>query len=159
LLLLAEIYRRGTGWKLRAVGQGYADGLAGLARDFGVDVVEDGPPAPAPRPTIPAQRTAAAPPRPSAAAPADPDGLLGLVNSARGRAGRPPVAPDARLTSAALAHATAMADAGRLVTESPDGVSLHQRIGRTGFAYVTVGEHLVSGPRTPAEFLDHCLRT
>ncbi|MFF7475259.1 CAP domain-containing protein [Streptomyces sp. NPDC008092] len=158
LLLLSEIYRRGTGWKLRAIGQGYADGLAGLARDFGVDVVEDRQPSPGFRATIPAQRTAASPARPSAAALPDPDGLLGLVNSARARSGRPPVAPDPRLTSAALAHATAMADAGRLAGEGPDGVSVHQRISATGFAYVTVGEHLVSGPRTPAEFVDYCLR-
>lgn len=161
LLLLAEIYRRGTDWKLRAVGQGYADGLAGLARDFGVDVVEDRQPRrPAGfRAAIPSQRTAAAPARPSVADLPDPDGLLGLVNSARARAGRPPVAPDTRLLSAARAHAGAMAEAGELATESRDGVSVHQRISRTGFAYVTVGEHLVSGPRTPAEFVDHCLAT
>ncbi|SNQ47370.1 conserved hypothetical protein [Frankia canadensis] len=36
VLTLVEIYRRGPGWKVRAVGQGYADGLAGLARDYGV---------------------------------------------------------------------------------------------------------------------------
>lgn len=40
-LVVAELYRRGEGWKVRAVGQGYDDGLAGLARDFGVDVVDD----------------------------------------------------------------------------------------------------------------------
>lgn len=39
-VLLVEIYRRGPGWKLRAIGQGYADGLAGLATDFGVQVEE-----------------------------------------------------------------------------------------------------------------------
>ena len=33
-----ELYRRGDGWKFRAVGQGYASGLAGIARDFGVNV-------------------------------------------------------------------------------------------------------------------------
>lgn len=33
-----EVYRRSGAWKLRAVGQGYADGLAGLARDYGVNV-------------------------------------------------------------------------------------------------------------------------
>lgn len=38
-----EIYRRDRRWKVRAVGQGYADGLAGLARDFGVDVADAGP--------------------------------------------------------------------------------------------------------------------
>jgi len=37
-LLLAEVYRRGDAWRLRAIGQGYVDGLAGLARDFGVDL-------------------------------------------------------------------------------------------------------------------------
>ncbi|WP_374193673.1 TerD family protein [Streptomyces sp. S-9] len=41
VLLLAEIYRRGDDFRLRALGQGYADGLAGLARDFGVDVEDD----------------------------------------------------------------------------------------------------------------------
>ena len=34
----AEIYRRDGAWKFRAVGQGYAAGLAGLAGDFGIDV-------------------------------------------------------------------------------------------------------------------------
>jgi restriction system protein len=37
-LVCLEIYRRDGTWRLRAVGQGYNDGLAGLARDFGVDV-------------------------------------------------------------------------------------------------------------------------
>lgn len=37
-----ELYRRGTEWKFRAVGQGYASGLAGLATDFGVTVDEPG---------------------------------------------------------------------------------------------------------------------
>ena len=33
---------RGAGWKLRALGAGYDDGLAGLAREFGVVVDDDG---------------------------------------------------------------------------------------------------------------------
>lgn len=37
-LICAEIYRRQGAWRLRAVGQGYSDGLAGLARDYGVNV-------------------------------------------------------------------------------------------------------------------------
>jgi stress response protein SCP2 len=44
-----EIYRREQTWKLRAVGQGYDDGLAGLARDFGVHVEDPVPSPPAPR--------------------------------------------------------------------------------------------------------------
>jgi stress response protein SCP2 len=39
-VLLLEIYRRGPAWKLRAIGQGYSEGLAGLATDFGVQVEE-----------------------------------------------------------------------------------------------------------------------
>ncbi|WP_443060873.1 VWA domain-containing protein [Streptomyces sp. NBC_00448] len=38
VVVLAELYRRSGGWKLRAVGQGYATGLAGLATDYGIDV-------------------------------------------------------------------------------------------------------------------------
>ncbi|MFE2052377.1 CAP domain-containing protein [Streptomyces sp. NPDC059459] len=147
VLLLAEFYRRGEGWKLRALGQGYADGLAGLARDFGVDVVEETA-APGIRPT-------AAPPAPTA----DPDGFLALVNSARAGAGSGPVATDARLVRAARAHATAMAAAGTLSVETRDGVSVHQRVVSAGYAYLTVGEHLVSGPRSPTEFVAYCLGT
>ncbi|ALE93428.1 chemical-damaging agent resistance protein C [Arthrobacter alpinus] len=35
-MLFAEIYRNGAEWKFKAVGQGYATGLAGIATDFGV---------------------------------------------------------------------------------------------------------------------------
>ncbi|MFE6593557.1 CAP domain-containing protein [Streptomyces sp. NPDC057781] len=151
VLLLAEFYRRGGNWKLRALGQGYADGLAGLARDFGVEVVDDAPAPDGRAPTAP--RVIPAPP------PADTDGFLGLVNSARAAAGSGPVAADARLVSAARAHAAAMAAAGTLSVETRDGLSVHQRVVSAGYAYLTVGEHLVSGPRTPTEFVAYCLRT
>jgi DNA polymerase-3 subunit epsilon len=39
-LLLAEIYRRGSHWRFRVVGQGYDHGLEALVRGYGVDVVE-----------------------------------------------------------------------------------------------------------------------
>ncbi|MEV5548500.1 CAP domain-containing protein [Streptomyces sp. NPDC052309] len=143
VLLLAEFYRRGDRWKLRALGQGYADGLAGLARDFGVEVVDETP----------------APDRPPGRSPAPAaDGFLGLVNSARAAAGSPPVSADPRLAGAARDHAAAMAAAGALSVETRDGVSVHQRVVSAGYAYLTVGEHLVSGPRTPAEFVAYCLR-
>lgn len=35
-LVFGELYRRDTEWKFKAVGAGYADGLAGLVRDYGV---------------------------------------------------------------------------------------------------------------------------
>ncbi|MGW0873347.1 CAP domain-containing protein [Streptomyces sp. NPDC002740] len=190
VLLLAEFYRRGGGWKLRALGQGYADGLAGLARDFGVEVVAQdsaspggqavaGPdrgytgaggavpasrrPTTAPRPTAAPGRVLAphgpSAPHGSAVSAADPDGFLALVNPARATAGSPPVSLDARLESAARAHAAALAAAGRLGTEGADGVSVYQRVTAAGYRYLAVGEHLVSGPRTTDEFVAYCLRT
>ncbi|MEB8343682.1 TerD family protein [Streptomyces endophyticus] len=71
-LICGELYRRGDGWRLRAVGEGYSDGLVGLATDFGISVDEsaepDASPAaePAPGPVAPAP---AAEPAPSLAAP------------------------------------------------------------------------------------------
>jgi stress response protein SCP2 len=46
--VLLEVYRRGGGWRVRAVGQGWAAGLAGLAREYGVNV-DDQPDEPAAR--------------------------------------------------------------------------------------------------------------
>ena len=37
-MVFGELYRSGTDWKFRAVGQGYASGLAGIAMDFGVNL-------------------------------------------------------------------------------------------------------------------------
>jgi tellurium resistance protein TerD len=37
-MIFGELYRNGSEWKFRAVGQGYSTGLAGIARDFGVNV-------------------------------------------------------------------------------------------------------------------------
>jgi tellurium resistance protein TerD len=37
-MVFGEVYRSGAEWKFRAVGQGYATGLAGIARDFGVNI-------------------------------------------------------------------------------------------------------------------------
>ncbi|WP_405676526.1 CAP domain-containing protein [Streptomyces sp. NBC_01511] len=135
VLLLAEIYRRGGGWKLRALGQGYADGLAGVARDFGIEVTEESP-----SPT----RTPE-------------DGFTALVNAERSRTGAPPVTADARLTAAARAHCTGMAAEGRLAAAPARGTSLYQRVTAQGYTYLTVAEQLVSGPRTEADFLAYCL--
>jgi tellurium resistance protein TerD len=37
-MVFGELYRNGPEWKFRAIGQGYASGLAGIARDFGVNI-------------------------------------------------------------------------------------------------------------------------
>ncbi|WP_406475874.1 VWA domain-containing protein [Streptomyces sp. NBC_01615] len=46
-----ELYLRGGQWKFRAVGQGYASGLAGLATDFGIRVDEEAGAAGGPEPS------------------------------------------------------------------------------------------------------------
>ncbi len=93
-LVVVEIYLRNGAWKVRAVGQGYANGLAGIATDFGVSVDEEpaapaaaAPTAPAhvtppsftPPPMPPAPPTPA--PAPAAAAPAG----TGKINLDKGR--------------------------------------------------------------------------
>ncbi|MFF4468712.1 TerD family protein [Streptomyces sp. NPDC001599] len=91
-LVIVEVYLRNGAWKARAVGQGYSNGLAGIATDFGVTVEEPAapatppqpqavtpPPPPAAAPTMPA-----APPAPPAAPPAPAPGT-GKINLDKGR--------------------------------------------------------------------------
>lgn len=91
-LVIVEIYLRNGAWKVRAVGQGYANGLAGIATDFGVTVEEPTPtptPAPvAPAPVAPAPTRAVASTPPPAAAPpmpAAPPPGAGKINLDKGR--------------------------------------------------------------------------
>ncbi|WP_405402665.1 TerD family protein [Streptomyces sp. NBC_01104] len=95
-LVVIEVYRRGGAWKARAVGQGYANGLAGIATDFGVSVEDEPAAAPAPAgapapvaapvdPRVAAPPVAAAPPAPPAPpAPAAPP-ASGKINLDKGR--------------------------------------------------------------------------
>ncbi|MFF4929785.1 TerD family protein [Streptomyces griseofuscus] len=91
-LVVVEVYRRGGQWKARAVGQGYANGLAGIATDFGVTVEEPAAaPAAPPQPTAPPVAPSTAPPMPAAppaapAAPAPGSGSgSGKINLDKGR--------------------------------------------------------------------------
>ncbi|WP_199573321.1 TerD family protein [Streptomyces murinus] len=88
-LVVVEVYRRGGQWKARAVGQGYANGLAGIATDFGVTVEEPAaapaapsqPAAPAAPPVAPSMAPpmpAAPPAAPPAPAPAPGSGKINL---------------------------------------------------------------------------------
>ncbi|OKK19409.1 TetR family transcriptional regulator [Streptomyces sp. CB00455] len=70
-LICGELYRRGEGWKFRALGEGYSDGLVGLATDHGISVDENAPePAGSPVAVPTGDQTAAmAPPAPPTQAP------------------------------------------------------------------------------------------
>ncbi|MGW4770518.1 AIM24 family protein [Nocardia sp. NPDC004278] len=59
-VVCVEIYRRSGAWKVRAVGQGYDNGLAGIATAFGVNIDDEPetPPAPTMPPPAPAQPVA-----------------------------------------------------------------------------------------------------
>ncbi|MFF3910017.1 TerD family protein [Streptomyces sp. NPDC001848] len=53
-LICGELYRRGENWKFRALGEGYTNGLKGLANDFGISVDEsEEETAPAVAPEVP----------------------------------------------------------------------------------------------------------
>lgn len=62
-VVCVEIYRRGDGWKVRAVGQGFDDGLAGIATNFGISVDDEPAPAQTPPPVAAPRQTPAAPTR------------------------------------------------------------------------------------------------
>ena len=105
--LSGELYRRNGGWKFRAVGQGYASGLAGLASDFGISVSDE----PA---VAPAARTASPPP------PAPPPGYLPPPPAAS-----PPPPPSAvARTPAAPAPAPSTLDGGPISLVKAQRVSL-----------------------------------
>ncbi|MDH6625387.1 stress response protein SCP2 [Streptomyces sp. LBL] len=98
-LVIVEVYLRNGAWKARAVGQGYANGLAGIATDFGVSVEEPAapaaapaqpvtPPPPATQPSVaPLDPRVTAPPAPAAppAAPPAPTLGAGKINLDKGR--------------------------------------------------------------------------
>ncbi|TQJ87264.1 stress response protein SCP2 [Streptomyces sp. SLBN-31] len=82
-LVVVEIYLRNGQWKARAVGQGYANGLAGIATDFGVTVEEPAAATPTAPPMSTPQPAVAAPPPP--AAPPAPAPGAGKINLDKGR--------------------------------------------------------------------------
>ncbi|MFJ4668807.1 TerD family protein [Kitasatospora purpeofusca] len=96
-LVAGELYRRAGAWKFRAVGQGYASGLIGLATDFGITVEDEGstqagaaagPPAGDPRAALPDPRPAGRPePGTFTLAPAVPQSPVPQTPAAAARAG------------------------------------------------------------------------
>ncbi|MEV7904002.1 TerD family protein [Streptomyces anulatus] len=112
-LVVIEIYLRNGAWKARAVGQGYANGLAGIATDFGVSVEEPAAPVAPPAPAAPAP-VAAAPVAP-VAAPVDPR----IAPPAPAAPPAPPAAPAAPAGSGKI-----NLDKGRVTLQKNQTVSL-----------------------------------
>ncbi|MCK1821541.1 TerD family protein [Streptomyces sp. XM83C] len=124
-LICGELYRRGEGWKFRALGEGYSNGLKGLATDFGISVeepeAEDGPsaadparpesasqPLPEPSQPLPPEQPPAVAPGPlPAASPAQPGPVPGQPGygypqpAATAAASAPPQAANSAATAPA----------------------------------------------------------
>ncbi|MFI1947601.1 TerD family protein [Streptomyces virginiae] len=119
-LVVVEIYLRGGVWKVRAVGQGYANGLAGIATDFGVSVDEE-PAAPQAVAAPPAPPAPAAPQAPPASYPPSP--WLGGATQPAAPAPAAPVAPPAPAAPAPGAGKINL-DKGRVSLQKNQTVSL-----------------------------------
>jgi len=130
---LVEVYRRAGLWRLRAIGQGYADGLGGLVRDFGVDVAEE---APAPGPP------------PGAGPLAE---VVAATNVERARHGLPALTVDARLGAAAQDHSDDMVRRAFFSHDNPDGAQVWDRALAHGYRYRKVAENIAAGQRGAAE--------
>ncbi|MFB8243617.1 TerD family protein [Streptomyces sp. NPDC055952] len=72
-LICGELYRRGEGWKFRALGEGYSNGLKGLATDFGISV-DESEAAEEPTTSVPTPPTTAGPAPTTAGQPASAPG-------------------------------------------------------------------------------------
>ncbi|MFE3719872.1 TerD family protein [Streptomyces cyaneofuscatus] len=107
-IICGELYRRGEGWKFRAVGQGYPTGLIGLATAFGISVDDseagDGAEEPSGAAPGPAQPPAAHTPAHAAsdsaaathtASAPDPDSQATVLHRQPAYGYPPPVAPPA----------------------------------------------------------------
>lgn len=138
VVLLAEIYQRAGRWRLRAIGQGYADGLAGLARDFGVDVEDDAADDAAPAPA-------------NGRVPDVVTEVVAATNAERVAHRLRPLTVDARLCTAAQAHTDDMIRRGFFAHENPDGKQVWDRAVAAGYLYRKVAENIAAGQRTADE--------
>jgi stress response protein SCP2 len=137
VLLLAEVYRREGRWRVRAVGQGYADGLAGLARDFGVDV-EDRSSGP----------SVGAADEPSDGPLSD---VVSATNAERARHRLGLLTVDPRLAAAAQGHSEDMVRRTFFAHENPDGAQVWDRAVAAGYTYRKVAENIAAGQPTAAD--------
>ncbi|MFE2880308.1 TerD family protein [Streptomyces roseus] len=126
-LVVVEVYQRGGVWKVRAVGQGYANGLAGIATDFGVSVDEEPAPPPAAAPQAPAAPSPSSWPSAPAAAPPAPPAAPSF-----------PAAPPAAAPAAAPGTGKVNLDKGRVSLQKNQTVSLVKN-GRPLLSQVKMG--------------------
>jgi uncharacterized protein YkwD len=63
----------------------------------------------------------------------------------------PPLAPNAALNAAALAHSSEMAALRYFSHQGKDGSQVAERASRAGYAWRHIGENIASGMRTPEE--------
>ncbi|CAL9409499.1 TerD family protein [Streptomyces sp. enrichment culture] len=124
-MICGELYRRGEGWKFRAVAQGYPTGLIGLATAFGISVEEESgegseggqaPSLPSPSAASTAGSSAsgtsaAAPAGAVPAGTADADATQAIPGPATGAASAPAAVTPAAVTPAAAAPGATAAPA------------------------------------------------
>ncbi|MFB0628157.1 TerD family protein [Streptomyces sp. AB3(2024)] len=116
-LVVVEVYQRGGVWKVRAVGQGYANGLAGIATDFGVSVDEE--------PAAPAAAAPVAPPMPPAPpAPAVSHPVSPWLGGPAADRSATPAAPPAVPAAAPAGTGKINLDKGRVSLQKNQTVSL-----------------------------------
>jgi stress response protein SCP2 len=141
VLQLAEFYRRNGQWRLRSIGQGYADGLAGIARDFGVVVDDDGTGGDAPAAGSGAEAELLAE-------------VVRLTNRERTSRGLGALATDSRLARAAHVHSVDMATRDFFAHECPSGTQAWDRAVASGYRYRKVAENIAAGQRSAAEVVE-----
>ncbi|MEU1780866.1 TerD family protein [Streptomyces abikoensis] len=139
-MLCGELYRRGDGWKFRALGQGYASGLVGLATEFGISVdepEEDGAPA------TPGDGVRPEPPAAQSAAPAAPP-----ASSSGGYAYPPPPAAPPSIPAPATAPAYGYPQQQHQSQQSPQpsyGYPPHQPVPDPAFRLPPQGPQFLPG--------------
>jgi uncharacterized protein YkwD len=77
--------------------------------------------------------------------------MLELVNAERAKVQQPPVAFEARLTTAACRHAKDLARGGPLSHRGSDGSDLTERLTGSGYPFAMAAENLAAGIATPDE--------
>ncbi|WP_327131583.1 TerD family protein [Streptomyces sp. NBC_01343] len=135
-LVVVEVYQRGGVWKVRAVGQGYANGLAGIATDFGVSVDEEPTAPPAAAPQAPAAPSPSSwPSAPAATAPPVPPAAPSFPAAPAAPA---PAAPAPAPAAAGTGTGKINLDKGRVSLQKNQTVSLVKN-GRPLLSQVKMG--------------------